>query len=165
MAKRWSFEEDYIVCKFCIEKQYDDIEGRLLDELVNRLVEAGFNSRSHFAVYKRARDFTFLLRGWESPYATAQVKRVCRYISNWSLELEDEYQQWIQRYVDELYSPDATVYENTIWLNNQNPTLNRLLIIDQPETELKFYNVLDGLLTKYIEKYIHPEAMAKAPEA
>ena len=41
MAKRWSFEEDYIVCKFCIEKQYRDIEHELLWELVDRLAEAG----------------------------------------------------------------------------------------------------------------------------
>lgn len=82
MAKRWSFEEDYIVCKFCIEKQYYDIEGLLLDELVNRLVEAGYNSRSSVAVYKRARDFTYLLRGWESPYAVKQVREIYEVLSN-----------------------------------------------------------------------------------
>ena len=46
MAKRWSFEEDYIICKYCIEKQYIDIEYELLWELVDRLAEAGFDSRS-----------------------------------------------------------------------------------------------------------------------
>jgi DNA-binding Xre family transcriptional regulator len=153
MAKRWSFEEDYIVCKFCIEKQYDNIDGQLLDELVKRLTEEGFDLRSNAAVYKRARDFTYLLRGWESPYATAQVKRICQYVSDWSPELEDEYQQWIRRYVDEVYSLNAAVDENAIWLNNQKPTATQILTIDEPETEPQFYKVLDELLKKYYEKH------------
>ena len=76
MAKRWSFEEDYIVCKFCMEQQYENIAYGLLDELSNRLVEAGFERRSSPAIYKRAKDFTYLLRGWESPYAVRQVVTV-----------------------------------------------------------------------------------------
>jgi len=153
MAKRWSFEEDYIVCRFCQDQEYENIEYALLDQLMAKLEEAGFNPRSKVAVYKRARDFTYLFRGWESPCATDQVKRVFQYVSNSSPELREEYQQWIQRYVDSIYSPDDIVDENTIWLNNQNPISNQLLIIDQPETELTFYNVLDGLLTKYYDKH------------
>jgi hypothetical protein len=76
MAQRWTFEEDYIVCKFCIEKQYRDIEYELLSELVDRLVESGFERRSAPAIYKRAKDFTYLLRGWESPYAVDQVRAI-----------------------------------------------------------------------------------------
>lgn len=76
MAQRWSFEEDYLVCKFCIEQQYEDIAYGLLDELSNRLVEAGFERRSSPAIYKRAKDFTYLLRGWESPYAVYQVRAI-----------------------------------------------------------------------------------------
>lgn len=153
MAKRWSFEEDYIVCKFCMEQQYEDIAYELLDELANRLVEAGFERRSSPAIYKRAKDFTYLLRGWESPYATDQVKRVCQYVSNNSPELCDEYQRWIQQYVEEVYSLDDAVDETDIWLNNQKSELNRLLIIEQPEVELSFYDVFDELLKKYYEKH------------
>ena len=81
MAQRWLFEEDYIVCKFCKEKESYDIVGELLDELMTCLSKAGFEPRSKESVKKRARDFTCLLRGWDSPYATDQVLKVYETVS------------------------------------------------------------------------------------
>ena len=54
MSKKWSFEEDYIVAKFCMEKDYlltdDDFE-----ELVRLLVIKTNSSRSTRAVYVRVK--------------------------------------------------------------------------------------------------------------
>ena len=104
MAKRWSFEEDCVVCKFCSEKQYRDIEYELLGELVNRLVESGFERRSSPAVYKRAKDFTYLLRGWYAPYAVNQVKAVYKAFTD--REQNHELYQSIKTYIRENYRPE-----------------------------------------------------------
>ena len=151
MAQRWTFEEDYIVCKFCEEKDYNTVSGRYLDELMDRLADKGFNTRSKVAVEKRAHEFTCLGRGWGPPYATDQVKMVFQYAAN--NFYEDEYQQWIGRYVEEVYSPDADVDENESWLNNQNTVLNRLLIVEVPREEQSFCKVFNELLDKYYDNH------------
>ena len=76
MAQRWSFIEDYIIGKFCEENEHEDIRDDLLDELVDRLTEAGFDSRCRVTVQRRAREFTYLFRGWDSPYTTEQINKV-----------------------------------------------------------------------------------------
>ena len=53
MAKRWSFEEDYLICKFAYEYvrfHYLDVE---LEQLVFELKKRGFVNRSKKAVEKR----------------------------------------------------------------------------------------------------------------
>ena len=99
MAQRWTVEEDYMVCKFCQEKKGNDITGHNLEELMIILNENGFSSRSKIAVEKRARDFTYLLRGWESQHAAGQVRAVFQCLAS---SYEVERQQWISRYIDEV---------------------------------------------------------------
>lgn len=82
MAQRWSLGEDFIIAKFCQEQQYQDICDNLLDELIDRLRQKGFSSRSKRAISKRARDFTYLFRGWGSEHAAKQVKQIYGLLSN-----------------------------------------------------------------------------------
>ena len=149
MAQRWTFEEDYIVCKFCIEKQYDDIEGRLLDELIDKLVEAGYNSRSPVAVYKRARDFTYLLRGWESPYAVEQVRAI--YVA--CLERMENYKLYsdIKAQIEESYNPnEEDISESAEKLASE--------IFGMPSNMLQMKHTIDKhqtfpmVLQKYVDK-------------
>ncbi len=149
MAKRWSFEEDYIVCKFCIEKQYDDIEGKLLDELVDRLIQKGFEPRSHVAVYKRARDFTFLLRGWESPYATEQARMIFTELSdkNESAQLRKN----IKSYIAEVYNANApTELDNSAYnrLSNMFDDADKLAFLGYT---IKYESTFPMVLRKYVE--------------
>ena len=87
MAKRWSFIEDYIIGKFCEENEYEDIRNDLLDELVDRLTEAGFDSRCRDTVQRRAREFTYLFRGWDLPCITEQINKVYNYLKKRNKEL------------------------------------------------------------------------------
>ena len=82
MAQRWSFSEDYIIAKFCQEHRYLRVDGNLLDELILRLHQNGFSSRSENAVNKRAKDFVYLFRGCDSSNATKQVKEIYGILSN-----------------------------------------------------------------------------------
>lgn len=86
MAKRWSFIEDYIIGKFCEENEHEDIRDDLLDELVDRLTETGFDSRCRVTVQRRAREFTYLFRGWDSPYTTEQINKVYNYLKKRNVE-------------------------------------------------------------------------------
>ena len=143
MAQRWTFEEDYIVCKFCQEKKCNDITDHNLDELMIRLNENGFSSRSKIAVEKRARDYTYLLRGWESQYAVSQVRTVFQCLTN---SYEVECQQWIGRYIDEVYSPESNIDKNEDWTETTDTGLNRFLILDALEEEKSFHKVFNELL-------------------
>lgn len=146
MAQRWTFEEDYIVCKFCIEKQYDDIEGGLLDELIDTLAEAGFNSRSYIAVYKRARDFTYLLRGWESPYAVEQVRAIysaCLARRENPLQIEEIKPKSNQTRTS--CNDDNWIYEPSLFEENR-PHINHLIAIEPAAPAFK------DLLVSFIEK-------------
>jgi DNA-binding Xre family transcriptional regulator len=103
MAQRWSFEEDYIVCKFCIENKYENVGCWFTEELAERLAQAGFDLRSNAALSKRARDFICLVRGWESPYAVKQVRAV--YDALKDQEKNRELYQRIKAHIQEEYNP------------------------------------------------------------
>lgn len=150
MAQRWSFEEDYIVGKFCIEQQYEDIAYGLLDELANRLVEAGFERRSSSAIHKRAKDFTYLLRGWESPYAVRQVVTVYNALKD--MERKRELYQIVRARIQEEYNPnlrctleDGTHITNPILFGEADGTLHMVHTID-------FKTTFPMVLQKYLDK-------------
>ena len=103
MAQRWSFEEDYIVCKFCIENKYENVGCWFTEELAERLAQAGFDLRSNAALSKRARDFICLVRGWESPYAVEQVRAVSDALKD--QEKNRELYQRIKAHIQEEYNP------------------------------------------------------------
>ena len=98
MARRWAFEEDYIIYKFCCEQEYMDIEHESLNQLINRLTQAGFAERSGPAVYKRARDFTYLLRGWDVPRISKQIKAMVETLND---ENHKKHFEELQAYLNE----------------------------------------------------------------
>ena len=147
---KWLFKEDYIVCKFCQAQNGDDIIGERLDELILRLSEAGFELRSKDAIRNRAREFTYLLRGWDSPYATEQILNVYEAVR--SEPQMQESLKWIEKYIGEIYS--INVVANTVdnLTEDTSPRLIRLLPIDKPETHGSFYEIFRELLDRYYEK-------------
>ncbi len=53
MAKRWSFEEDYIVCRFCRDEYFHAVFEKPEETIKYRLERSGFGSRTIGAVKKR----------------------------------------------------------------------------------------------------------------
>ncbi len=78
MARKWSLEEDYIVCAATFEFEDLYCTESSLDELMEKLAEAGFADRSRGAVQKRARDYAYIYRGWIPLGLTNQVAGVYR---------------------------------------------------------------------------------------
>ena len=104
MAKRWSFEEDYIVCKFCLENEYENIGCWFLEELAERLAKVGFAPRSKVALSKRAQDFICLIRGGEAPYAVKQVRAVYEALKD--KEKNCEIYKSIRERIQQEYNPN-----------------------------------------------------------
>ena len=76
MAKRWSFEEDYIICKFAFKyTDYLYIQDDF-DYLMFELKELGFANRSAKAVEKRVRDYQLIFSGENAVFATKQVREI-----------------------------------------------------------------------------------------
>lgn len=84
----WTFEEDYIICRFCEDHQDLIITGEILGELMEKLVCEGFATRSKTAVQRRAKDCQNLFYGWEVPRASALQKERCKCFVRRKLEQE-----------------------------------------------------------------------------
>ena len=85
---RWTFEEDYIICSFCEGHKYRTIADECLDELMDKLVGAGFGTRSKAAVNRRANDYQSLLCGWGAVHIPAIQKERCESFIRRKLERE-----------------------------------------------------------------------------
>ena len=83
MAQRWSFKEDYIICKYCVEQErYQWLGDKEASEMMERLREAGFTERSENIVLRRARQYQELIWTGESCYATQQVREIAEVMGN-----------------------------------------------------------------------------------
>ena len=76
--RKWTFKEDYHVCKFCETYKYLFIRDELLDELMNVLESTGFSDRSRNAVQKRARYYRSLAFGQDVHDLPKQVRELYR---------------------------------------------------------------------------------------
>jgi hypothetical protein len=76
MARRWKFEEDYIVCRFSYEYLCRYVSRKELDLLILELKERGFTGRSIDAINRRVRDYQEVFVGRPDYLATEQVKAI-----------------------------------------------------------------------------------------
>ena len=76
MAQRWSFEEDYIVCRFSFEYLCRCVSKKELDLLIHELKEHGFADRSFNAINKRVRDYQDVFVGRPDNLVTERVKAI-----------------------------------------------------------------------------------------
>ena len=146
---KWLFKEDYFICKFCQAQNGDDIIGERLDELILLLSEAGFEPRSKAAIQNRAREFTYLLRGWDNPNTPRRVRYVYDALSN---TIDEKTHQWIKHYVDEFYRPDSAFNQSAPWINDNKTDLTQFIDIEIPEQRETFHKVFHELLNRYYDK-------------
>lgn len=148
MAKRWTIEEDYIVCKYCMENRWafsSDIDIEIMGDLLQK---AGFSSRSKIAIKKRARNYEDLIANVLTPYATNQEYYVMDLINNGAQIFE-----WVDNYVNDVYCSDDTSSCDQYFLTDKYTKVSNYIPIENIEVKTSFYNVLDELLEKYYDKY------------
>ena len=120
MAQRWSFKEDYIVCKYCVEQEYYRC---LLDdevaEIMERLREAGFTERSENIVLRRAKQYQELIWTGQSRYATQQVRDIAEAMGDRGMR---ETRLAVKRMIQENYGES----ENEVNLIEEDSALSSL---------------------------------------
>ncbi len=148
MAKRWTIEEDYIVCKYCMENLRafrSDMDIEIIEDLLKK---AGFADRSKVAIKKRTRNYDDLMANFSTPYATNQEYFVMDLINT-----RVQIFAWIDQYVKDTYRSDEIVDGDKCFLVGQDTTMSNYIAIENIEVKTSFYNVLDELLEKYYDKY------------
>lgn len=146
MASKWTIREDYIVCKYSYEHAWKNLTIEQLNELMGRLENNGFNSRSKIAVDKRVRDYQCLFRGMKSPYATSQVILIYQTFMN-RVNNPQIYQS-IKSFVAETFSPNEEVDNISVaphLSSEQNNSTNYVHTIEYSST---FPMVLQKLIDK-----------------
>lgn len=125
--RNWSFEEDYILCQVCDECKYAFIENELLDTLMKKFEESGFEARSRSAVQKRAHDCISLLSGQELPHVSAIQKERCDcFVNRTQMQA---YSEGLQAFLNKNYvCADATVLDA---ITNVTPNMTALLPIGE----------------------------------
>lgn len=143
MAKRWTFKEDYIVCKYSYQHIWKELSTEELNCLMLKLKDAGFDSRSESAIESRVRDFQMLFIGGNSSHVSNQVRTIhqgfCFRINNPDLTKR------IESYIAEAYDPN-TITDTTVDLFNEHDNL--LHQIYNTEYASKFPMVLQKLIDK-----------------
>jgi DNA-binding Xre family transcriptional regulator len=110
MAQRWSFKEDYIICKYCVEQEgYCWLGDKEVFEMMERLHEAGFTARSENMVLRRAKQYQELIWTGESHYATQQVRDIAEAMGNPQMQ---EVRQAVKRMIQKNYE----TFENDVEL-------------------------------------------------
>ena len=139
MAQRWTFQEDYIVGKFCLKYKCLDICGMLLEDLIEELHQNGFTSRTEGAVSKRARDFTYLFRSWESPYAVKQVRKIYRILNS---EGYENHIEALKTFIAQRQSREDDNYIQELLINTPADLTH---MVHQPKGR-KFIDVLEDYI-------------------
>ena len=76
MAQRWTFEEDYFICKFVFRHPYDTLSEQDINCLLLAMKEHGFSSRSVAAIIKRFKAYKQIFDNYNFSLATNQVQQI-----------------------------------------------------------------------------------------
>ena len=149
MAQRWSFKEDYIICKYCAEQEgYCWLGDKEVSEMMERLREAGFTARSENIVLRRARQYQELIWTGESHYATQQVRDIAEAMGNPQMQ---EMRQAVKRMIQENYESS----ENDVELIEEGGALSALgdfnSGVSQYVCTIDKTKTLSALLYNYLE--------------
>lgn len=144
MAKRWSFEEDYLVCKFSFAHIYMIYSEEEFGDLILNLKERGFTDRSKGSLERRIREYQNIFTGYETAYTSEQVKSIASaYISRTE---DPERFEKIQACINEAFASNYDNLSDNISFGLQNQQLNHFVEIDPAAPSFK------DLLRFYIRK-------------
>lgn len=145
MVQRWSFKEDYIVCKFAYRHMRDAVSQRELSDLTRTLKEISSITRSESVLRKRVQAYQWLFAGADSPYQTKQVESIA---DAFIKRLENpEYYQKLASYIEKasLDISDDIIEED--YLNFlEKPGLSNLMTLEEEAPSFK--DVLVGFIER-----------------
>ena len=149
MAQRWSLNEDYIVCKYCVENRWAFTSDVDIEQIQSKLERAGFSNRSARAIKTRARNYDYLIGEYvESPCMTTHEREVLDIVYSGK-----QLSNWIDRYVEEVFRPNDSVDDIGYTFDDKRSDMHQYLAIGEVEMKPSFYDILDELLEKYYAKH------------
>ena len=121
MAKRWSINEDIIICLNCIKYPGAYSKMGYVEHLAHLLQEAGYEPRSIRSIQHSAYAFEIVREGRQCegrqlPYATEQVAEVYKVLSDEKANKHEE----IAACIRELYNPNEEIEADLTNLNLNN---------------------------------------------
>lgn len=76
MAQRWTFEEDYIICKWAYEYMYSDASNQKIECLILELKERGLVGRSKKSIENRIQAYFSVFHGEANSDITEQIESI-----------------------------------------------------------------------------------------
>lgn len=156
MAQRWSFEEDIIICKYCIENAGMCLRDFHLEEMADRLKRGGFVPRSKAAIRNRAYVYLNLIDG----HQLFCTPRNAKYIYNelYVLSTNTDMVQSIRYYIKEFYNPNECAKK----INESNDSLWGLNG-DEPKDLTDYVHTIDFNATfpMVLQKYVELKGIKK----
>ena len=105
MARRWSFNEDIIICKYCIENPWAYGSDEHIDIMATRLVKAGGKPRSRSAIQQRAYAYETLIEGRKLSCVSNQIIMVYEMLARENNQIT----HGIKSYIREVYRPQESL--------------------------------------------------------
>jgi hypothetical protein len=136
MERRWSFNEDIIICKYCIENPWAYVSDEHIEIMATKLEAVGGEPRSKSAIQQRAYAYEILLEGRRLSCVSDQVATVYEMLRKENKQMTNG----IKSYIREVYRPQdpAAILEDTSLLSDltkdPSDTLEMVRTIDYKST-------------------------------
>ena len=152
MARRWSVNEDIIVCKYCIENPWAyssdvDIEG-----IATKLENLGCEHRSTTAIRKRAYTYEILREKCQRANIPKQISLVYEIITHGYAETHKS----VKAYIEEIYNP-----KESIECLDEDGHISKLM--GHPDSLLGYQHTIDYQQTfpMVLQKYVSLKQIKK----
>lgn len=155
MPKRWSVNEDIIICKYCIENRWAYSSDVDIENMMKLLGDIGCSIRSYGAIRKRAYAYEVLIEGYELPNTSKQVQKIYSELEN--KNIYSNWQERIKSYINEIYNPNECKKQSNIVSDNQSN------LIENTNDLLGYQYTIDYSLTfpMVLQKYLDLKGIKK----
>lgn len=146
MSRRWSVNEDIIICKHCIENPSAYSSDEHIDIMAASLKKASREPRSKSAIQQRAYAYEILLEGRRLSCVSNQVAAVYEMLAMENKQII----QGIKSYIKEVYKPkeDSGTLEGTSLFSDLTKTSSDLL---EMKRTIDYMSTFPMVLQKYID--------------
>ena len=146
MARRWSFNEDIIICKYCIENPWAYGSDEHIDIMATKLEKAGGKPRSKSAIQQRAYAYEILLEGRRLSCVSEQATMVYEMLARENIQMT----YGIKSYIREVYRPQEVLetLEDTSLLSSLTREPSNLL---EMKRTIDYKSTFPMVLQKYVD--------------
>ena len=146
MAKKWSFEEDYIVGSFWMEKRRYFFSKDDMKELMGRLEEEGFTSKNEKSVLRRVQQYRVVCRGNTNIHVPRRIRDIAEALGR----EQQEMRMVLKRDIAKNYTPSGIVADEAVATESLYALNLRLNDLTHLAHQIDQKQMLHGVLQKYL---------------